>query len=347
MAGVLAGWGCSKGEAEAPPPANEFAIVERRNLDVKAEASGTIEPIRVVEVKSKASGEILRLPVETGDVVARGDLLATVDPRDVSNAYNQAKADLDVAEARVANSEAMLKRTDELRKANVATEQELEQAQLDIANQRAQLVKAQTNLQLAEERLKDVTIRAPIAGVVIERPVEVGTIIASASQNVSGGTTLMKMADLTQMQVRALIDETDLGKIRAGMSVQVSVEAYPDRKFQGTVLKIEPQAVIDQNVTMFPVLVELDNQAGLLKVGMNADVEIQISSRENVIVVPNSAVVTTRDAPTAGAVLGLTEDQVRTALQPVQPPANPEQAGPQQGSPAAAQAGAAPTSGGV
>jgi HlyD family secretion protein len=344
MAGVLAGWGCGKGEAEAPPPANEFALVERRNLDVKAEASGTIEPIRVVEVKSKASGEILRLPVETGDVVSRGDLLATIDPRDVQNAYNQAKADLDVAEARVANSESMLKRTDELRKANVATEQELEQAQLDIANQRAQLVKAQTNLQLAEERLKDVTIGAPISGVVIERPVEVGTIIASASQNVSGGTTLMKMADLAQMQVRALIDETDLGKIKPGMAVQVSVEAYPERKFQGTVLKIEPQAVIDQNVTMFPVLVELDNAAGLLKVGMNADVEIQIASRENVIVVPNSAVVTTRDAVTAGAALGMTEEQVRTALQPARP-ANPEQAGPQQGSPAAAQAGSPPAGG--
>jgi HlyD family secretion protein len=341
VAGAFAGTGCSRSTAEAAPPANEFAAVERRNLDIKAEASGTIEPIRVVEVKSKASGEVLRLPVETGDLVKRGDLLATIDPRDVQNAFNQAQADLDVAKARVTNSESQLKRTDELRKANVATEQELEQAQLDIANQKAQLVKAETNLQLAQERLADVTITAPIAGVVIERPIEVGTIIASASQNVSGGTTLMKMADLAQMQVRALIDETDLGKIRSGLSVLVSVEAYPDRKFEGTVLKIEPQAVIDQNVTMFPVLVELDNAAGLLKVGMNADVEIEIASKENVLVIPNSAVVTPRDAQVAGQALGLTEDQVRTALMPKTP--NPEQGGPQQGSPAATQASGGPS----
>jgi HlyD family secretion protein len=306
---------CS-GEPEETIPANEIEAVTRRDLQVVAEASGQIEPIRVVEVKSKASGEILNLPVETGDLVERGALLAEVDPRDVQTSFDQAQADRDVAKARLDNSTAQLRRVQELHAANIATDQELETAQLDEANSRAALIRAESSLLLAEERKNDVTIRAPISGVVIERPVEVGTIIASASQNVSGGTILMKMADLATMQVRALIDETDLGRIRQGLDVVVRVEAYPERTFSGSVLKIEPQAVVDQNVTMFPVLVQLDNSSGLLKVGMNADVEVQIASRENVIVVPNSAVVATRDAAAAGLVLGISEDDVRAAMRP-------------------------------
>ena len=312
---VIAAAGCGEGQAAQPTsPTYELATVERRDLEIRAEASGTIEAIRTVEVKSKASGEILRLPVETGDVVRQGDLLAEIDPRDVNNAYEQAKADLAVAQARLETAIAQRKRTEELLQANVVTQQELESARLEEANANAAFIKAQTNLQLNEERLKDVTIRAPIDGVIITRPVEIGTIIASASGNVSGGTPLMTMADLSTMQVRALIDETDLGKIQPGMPVQVSVEAHPSRLFTGQVLKIEPQAVIDQNVTMFPVLVQLDNREGLLKVGMNADVQIEVAQRPNVVVIPNSAVVSLADAPAAGVVLGLSEDEVREAL---------------------------------
>jgi HlyD family secretion protein len=306
--------GCNRGEAEEAIPANEIELVERRNLNIVAEASGQVEPIRVVEVKSKASGEILNLPVETGDVVDRGALLAEVDPRDVQTSYDQALADRDVAQARYNNSLAQLERVKELHQANIATDQELESAELDEANSKAALIRSQSGLTLAEERRNDVTIRAPISGMVIERPVEVGTIIASASQNVSGGTILMKMADLATMQVRALIDETDLGRIRQGLGVVVRVEAYPEQTFNGSVLKIEPQAVVEQNVTMFPVLVQLDNSSGLLKVGMNADIEIQIASRENVVVVPNSAVVATRDAVAAAMVLGISEEDVQAAM---------------------------------
>jgi HlyD family secretion protein len=312
---VVAGSGCGQGQAAtSTTAAHEFAVVERRDLEVRAEASGQIEPIRTVEVKSKASGEILALPVETGDVVRRGALLAEIDPRDVKNALEQAQADSAVAEARYQTSRAQRIRTDTLLRANVVTEQEAETARLDEANSRAQLVKAYTSVQLAQERMKDVTIRAPIDGVIISRTVEIGTIIASASQNVSGGTTLMTMADLSTMQVRALIDETDLGKIVPEMPVEVSVEAYPERTFHGQVLKIEPQAVIDQNVTMFPVLVQLDNRENLLKVGMNADVQIKVAERPNVLVVPNSAVVSPSDAAVAGSVFGLSEEQVRDAL---------------------------------
>jgi HlyD family secretion protein len=292
----------------------EYAAAEVRDMEILAEAAGQIEPIRVVEVKSKASGDILQLHGETGDAVPRGTLLAQIDPRDVRNALLQAEADLDVARARLTTSEAQKRRVAELRAASVVTEQEFESAQLEEANARAQFIKAQTSLQLARERMNDVTIRAPIDGTIITKFVEVGDIIASASQNISGGTTLYTMADLSEMQVRALVDETDLGRVEAGLPARVQVEAFPGRVFRGTVLKIEPQAVTEQNVTMFPVLVRLDNREGLLRPGMNADVQIEIAMRPGALVVPNAAVVGVRDAIPAGAVVGISEDRMQAAL---------------------------------
>jgi HlyD family secretion protein len=311
--GTLTAAGCNRNQApvSAGP---ETAMVETRTIDVRVEATGQIQPIRIVEVKSKASGEVLQIHVETGDNVQQGTLLAAIDPRDVRNALAQAEADLAVAQARLQTSVAQKERAEELRKANVVTEQEYEAALLDEANSRAQLIKAETNVELARERMGDVTIRAPLAGTIIARTVEIGQIIQSASANISGGSTLLIMADLSEMQVRALIDETDLGRISAGQSVRVSVEAYPTRQFVGAVLKVEPQAVVEQNVTMFPVLVRLDNRDMLLKPGMNADVQIEIARRENAVAVPSAAVVSSRDAIAAGSVLGLSEDVMQTAL---------------------------------
>lgn len=293
---------------------HEFEVAERRTLEVTAEAAGLIEPIRLVEVKSKASGEILELGVESGDIVRRGDLLGRVDPRDVRNALAQAEADLDVARARLGTAESARRRSTELRQAGVITEQEFEAATLEEANARAQFIKGRTNLELAQERMGDVTIRAPIDGVIIRKDVESGQIIQSASQNISGGTTVLVMADLTEMQVRTLVSETDLGKIEPGMSARVSVEAYPGRRFQGTVTKIEPQAVVEQNVTMFPVLVHLTNYDGALKPGMNAEVIVEVARRDDAVTIANAAVVSMRDAVAAGALFGLNEERMRTAL---------------------------------
>jgi HlyD family secretion protein len=292
----------------------EFQVAEQQSLEVTAEAAGMVEPIRLVEVKSKASGEITRLMVETGDAVKRGDLLGDVDPRDVRNTYAQAEADLAVAQARMKTAQAQKQRSEELRKANVITEQEYESATFEEASARSQLVKAQVNLELARERLSDVTIRAPIDGVIISKSVEEGTIIQSASQNISGGSIIFTMADLSEMQVRTLVDETDLGKIQPGQQARVSVEAFPGRTFIGRVLKIEPQAIVEQNVTMFPVLVHLENRDGALRPGMNAEVVVEVARRTDVTTIPNAAVVSMRDAAAAGAMLGLSEEQLRSAI---------------------------------
>lgn len=295
---------CGSGQAEEAS-AMATAMAERGDLRITAEATGSVEPILQVEVTSKASGEIFDLHVDVGDVVSRGELLAEVDPRDVRNDFAEAEADLEVAEARLRIAEAQRERSRELLEAEVITEQEHEGRDLEYANARAQLVKARTNLELARLRLTDVTIGAPLDGTILQRSVEEGQVIQSASQNVSGGTTLFVMANLDRMQVRTLVDETDMGEIQAGMIANVQVEAFPDRTFRGEVEKVEPQAVVEQNVTMFPVIVRLDNRDGFLKPGMNAEVEILIAEARNVLVVPNNAVVKVQDAAPAAAVLGL------------------------------------------
>jgi HlyD family secretion protein len=304
--------GCSRGETEEIQ--TDTARVERQDLEIRAEASGQIEPLRVVEVKSRVGGELRRITIETGDELGQGTLIAEIDPRDLRNALEQAEADIALAQARVETSAAQRRRAESLAKAGVLSTQDLENTRLEETNSRAQLVKAQTNLELAREKMGDVAIRAPISGTVIEKTVEQGQIIASASGNVSGGTTLIKMADLSTVQARALVDETDIGQVNPGQPAQVTVEAYPGRIFRGQVEKIEPQAVVEQNVTMFPVLVRLANPERLLKPGMNAEVSIEIADRTDVVAVPNSAVVSPRDAASAGTALGLDEEQLRAQM---------------------------------
>jgi HlyD family secretion protein len=296
---------CSTGQAAEESSRLATAEVKRGDLTITAEATGTVEPVRTVEVKSKASGEILRLHVDVGDVVASSSLLAEVDPRDVRNRYEQTKADLEVANARTEISKAQLDRSRELLAGGVITQQDFEATRLEYATALANQVKAETNMQLAELQLGDVTIRAPMKGTVISKTVEEGQVIQSASGNVSGGTTLFTMANLDSMQVRTLVDETDMGQIRAGLQATVNVEAFPDRIFRGVVQKIEPQAEVDQNVTMFPVIVTLDNRSGLLRPGMNAEVEILIDRALDVMLVPNNAVVRMQDVGPAAMAIGL------------------------------------------
>jgi HlyD family secretion protein len=298
---------CATGEAEEAPTLQR-AVVTRGDLMITAEATGLVEPIREVEVKSKASGEILRLHVDIGDEVAPGALLAEIDPRDVRNASDQAEADLQVARARLEISQAQLGRSELLLASGVISLQEHESKNLDFANSQATLVKAETNYELSQLRLSDVIIRAPMAGTILQKDVEEGQVIQSASQNVSGGTTLLIMADLRMMQVRTLVDETDMGEIRKGMEAIVDVEAFPNRSFVGTVDKIEPQAVVQQNVTMFPVIVTLDNDLGLLKPGMNGEVQIEIAQAPGVLLIPNNAVVNPQDVQPAAMALGLDPD---------------------------------------
>jgi HlyD family secretion protein len=311
LALAAAAWACAD---EAPPPVYQAVPVSTRDIVVSASAAGAIEPVTTVEVKSKASGEITEVLVETGDAVRPGQRLIQVDPRVPRNALTQAEADLEVAKAQLANAESQLRRSEDLFRTQSITEQEYDNARLAAANARAQLVRAQRSLEDAKIAFEDTDVRAPIAGVIIERNVEIGTVISSATSNVGGGTVLLRMANLDTVQVRALVDETDVGKIQPGMDVSILVDAYPNRPFQGRVLKIEPLAVTQQNVTMFPVLVRIANREGLLKPGMNAEVEMRVGDRRGVLAVPNGALRTQRDVASAATVLGLSPETVDQQL---------------------------------
>lgn len=291
----------------------DVAPVEVRDMRITAEATGELEPVLKVEVKSKASGEILELFADSGDEVEQGDILAVIDPRDVDNAFEGAQADLNVAQARMDIAEAQLERSRGLLAEEVITQQEFEQRDLESANATASLVRAQTNLDLATLRRNDVRITAPMNGTILEKLVEFGQVIQSATQNVSGGTTLFMMADLDDMRVRTLVDETDVGQLSADMPATVTVEAFSDRTFEGIIEKIEPQAVVEQNVTMFPVIVLLDNRSGLLKPGMNAEVEVLVDERSGTLAVPNNAVVEPQELAPAAEVLGLDPQTVALA----------------------------------
>lgn len=304
---------------ETPAPTYQAVPVERRDIVVSAQASGAVQPDTTVEVKSKASGEILQLNAETGEIVKRGAPLVRIDPRNARNALAQAQADLDVAKAKLTNATSQKTRADELFKSQSITQQEHEQALLDYADARSEVVRSQVAVDNARIQLEDTDVRAPITGTILEKDVERGQVIASATTNVSGGTTLMKMADLNQVQVRTLVDETDIGKVQPGQRATVTVDAYPQRPFSGTVLKIEPQAQTEQNVTMFPVLVRIDNREGLLRPGMNSEVEIHVGRRDSVLAVPTAALRTQRDVGSAAQVLGLSAEQVRQQLASAQP----------------------------
>jgi HlyD family secretion protein len=309
LMGILAS--CKK---EAAPVTYQAVPVERRDIVVSAQASGAIQPDTTVEVKSKASGEVLQLNAETGQLVKRGAPLVRIDPRNARNALAQAQADLDVAKAKLTNSTSQKTRADELFKTQSITQQEHEQALLDYADARAGVVRSQVAVDNARIQLEDTDVRAPITGTIIEKSTERGQVISSATSNVSGGTTLMKMADLGLVQVRTLVDETDIGKIRPGQRATVTVDAFPNRPFPGTVLKIEPQAQTEQNVTMFPVSVRIDNKEGLLRPGMNAEVEVHVGRRDSVLAVPNASLRTQRDVGSAATVLGLSPEAVQKQL---------------------------------
>ena len=288
----------------------EAVAVERGDLIVTSASTGVLEPVLEVEVTSKASGEILRIHVDVGDEIEPGALLAEVDPRDVRNVADQADADIEVALARMGIAERQMERSEELLANGVISVQEHESRTLEFANAQASLIKARTNSELAQLRLEDVIIRAPLAGTILVKNVEEGQVIQSSGQNVSSGTTLMVMADLDMVQVRIFLDEGDLGEIMEGMTTFVTVDAYPGQTFMGVVDQIEPQAVVQRGQTLFPLIVQLDNEARLLRPGMNTEVEIQTGEANGILLIPNNAVVMPQDAEPAAMALGLDPEVV-------------------------------------
>lgn len=285
------------GEPENPSassPGISTSVVRRGDLTVTVNTTGIIEPITTVDIKSKASGEIIELSVEEGDSVVKGQIIARLDDMIARNAYRQAQADLEVAKVALSQALKQAKRQEELYAQNLLSEFDYEAALLEKEQANSNLAAAEVRMEDAREQLSDTVIESPIDGIILRKYVEKGQIIASGISEVSGGTTIVSIADMSRVYVKASVDEVDIGLISPGQKAIVIAETYPDREFRGEVLRIHPQAVIEQNVTTFDVTIEVDNAEGLLLSGMNASIEIIAGYKDNILIVPREALTDAR-----------------------------------------------------
>jgi HlyD family secretion protein len=288
--------------------------ISQKKLELSIEASGIIEAISAVEIKSKASGEILLLGAEVGDFVKKGSILGQIDQRTPKNILDQSKSDLEASKVRLQNAEAQFERGQELHSKGSISDKDFEDIQENYAQAKSTLVRTEVSFENAKIALDDTLVKSPVSGTIISRPVEVGQVISSPTSAVGGGTILMTMADLSKVRVRALVDEIDVGKVSIGQVVSIKVAAYRDKEFFGTVTKIEPQAKIEQNVTTFPVLIDIDNKDNLLLLGMNTDVVIEVLNKEVSMSVPTMSLRTRADIYSAAGILNIPKQKVDSFL---------------------------------
>jgi HlyD family secretion protein len=172
---------------------------------------------------------------------------------------------------------------------DVISKEAQDQTELDLAVARSEVVRASTGLERAQERMEDTVIQAPVDGIILQKYVEKGQIIASGVSNVGGGTPIADIADMRRVYVEAGVDEIDIGRIDVDQRATVHAEAFPDHVYEGSVVRIAPEARVEQNVTLFDVVVEVENSDTRLKSGMNASVEIVIVEEAAALLIPLAA----------------------------------------------------------
>lgn len=264
-------------------------VIERGTFRNFVTANGVVYPIDRVQIKSKASGLVIELPVEEGDYVTKGALICRLDPTDVQAEVDQAQADYDVAEAELKQAQNTYNREKELYSSKLVSNEELDQANLQLEQAKGKTVRYRITLEQARTRLSETIVRAPISGFILQKYVEAGQIIASGISNVSGGTSIADIADMDSVYIEAGIDEVDVGKIHIGQSADVIADAYPDEIITGEIIRLAPESRVVQNVTLFDVVIKVANKEMILKSGMNAKVEITIVRKDDVLLVPTLA----------------------------------------------------------
>ena len=281
------------------------APVTRGELRLTVAATGTITPYTEVELKSKASGEIISFPFQEGDILSKGKVVVRLDPETERSRVNQANANLLIAEAKLEKAkitlqdeELSLKRQKSLFEDKVISRQELDsrtfsvsRAVSDVKIAKAELIRAKETLKETQDRLADTEIKAPLSGTILKKYVEEGQVIASTTSSASEGTLLFIMADLAKIYIEAMVDETDIGRIITGQPVTISVDAYREKIFNGQVIRIAPKGRIESTITVFDVIVEVnDKDMKMLKPMMTANAEILIDRKVNVLLIPSEAV---------------------------------------------------------
>jgi HlyD family secretion protein len=311
--GILSSCG-SNTESVEPSTFYKKENVSTKQLELSIEASGIIEAISSVEIKSKASGEVLFLGAEVGDLVQKGSILSQIDQRTPKNILDQAMSDLEASKVRLENARSQFERGKELHANASISDKDFEDIEESYAQAKSTLVRNEVSYENAKIALDDTIVRSPVEGTIISRPVEVGQVISSPTSAVGGGTILMTMADLSKVRVRALVDEIDVGKVSIGQVVSIKVAAYRDKEFFGVVSKIEPQAKIEQNVTTFPVLIDIENKENLLLLGMNTDVVIEVLNKEVSYSTPTMSLRTRKDIYSAASILNIPKQKVDNFL---------------------------------
>jgi HlyD family secretion protein len=314
---------------------SKIAKVERGDLAKSVVATGKIQPISKVAVKSKASGIVKQLLVDYGQTVKRGQLLAELDKEEILAQVNQQRASLQAAEAAARAAEADLEhakvdaegpdvpllkrayeRAQQMAKDGVVSTSQLDDAQknYELALNKQQLGKASVSTNFAklkqaqaqvaqsralleqrEQEYRNSTIVSPIDGMVLSRDVEVGDAVSSILVLGSSATLVMNLGDTREVYVQGKVDESDIGKVYIGQPARIKVESYKDRTFSGKVTKISPMGVEKDNVTTFEVRVSIDNSKGELKALMTANAEIILEEHKGVLMVPEGSLIYDKD----------------------------------------------------
>ena len=281
-------------------PGYRTVKLQRGDITSAIQATGTLNPVILVEVGSQVSGNIEHLYADFNSVVKKNQVIAQIDPMlseaDVQKAtanYKAALASVEKAKVIVTDTRRTLNRYDALIKENLVSQSDVDTAQTNydsavaqLEAARAQVEQTRAALDFARTRLDYTVIRSPVDGIVLSRNVDVGQTVAASLQ----APTLFTIAqDLTRMQINTSVDEADIGLIKGEQKVTFTVDAYPSEVFEGRVSQIRNAPQIVQNVVTYDVIIEVENPELKLKPGMTANVSITVAEKRNVLKIPNAA----------------------------------------------------------
>lgn len=260
--------------------------VERGEVVASVTATGTLAALTTVKVGSQVSGIISRLYVDFNSTVKKGQLLAELDPTNLQAQLDQRKADLEKAQVDYRNQNISFERAKRLVKDELLSQSEYDTTEANVRAAAATVKQAEAGLRQAVTNLSYAKIESPIDGIVVDRQIDIGQTVAASFQ----APTLFTIAqDLTHMQVSTSIDEADIGRIDTGKEANFSVDAFPDRTFSGKVSQIRLSPQVVNNVTTYPVLIDVSNGDLLLKPGMTANVTIPVQRVADALKIPNAA----------------------------------------------------------
>jgi HlyD family secretion protein len=335
---VLAGGGFIAARSlggSAPLDSSQLGTAEVGDIARSVVATGKVQPITEVEVKSKASGIVTKLDTDINQTVSKGQVLAQLDQEEILDQVAAQKAQLAAAQSSARSATAAVafdqvaaeapdlpmfqhsyQRALEMEKDGVLSQQAMDDAHqkylaalnirdkavaqiaVDKAKEHqadAQVQQAQASLNQLEEQLSYTTVTSPIDGVVLSRDVQVGDAVSSILVLGSTATLVMTLGDTHQVYVKGKVDESDIAKVYLGQAARIKVQSFPNKSFAGRVTKIAPLGVEKDNVTTFEVQISIDNPGGELKANMTANGEIVLEEHKNTLSIPEQAVLYDKD----------------------------------------------------